>query len=214
MQFTDNSNRTAALNLVRRGLSREFWQQVLEHELEDDATIFARMPLGPYGICVTSKYPVEVIVFVEGTQRLRKTLPCGVNVLDKDDSGKPFVFGPAAIVLEEPAEGDGDIPLAAAEAEPATNEAEGIQPGIPYGRGCVFIVARFHDDMSVIYRPPQQEFRCVYQMNEPKDHAKLLAGHLRRLLPPQEALDDPITGETSKVSRPNIMCTVTGAHNH
>jgi hypothetical protein len=202
MQFTDNSNRTAALNLVRRGLSREFWQQVLEHELEDDATIFARMPLGPYGICVTSRYPVEVIVFVEGMQRLRKTLPCGVNVLDKDDSGKPFVFGPAAIALAETAEGDGDIPL------------KEIQPGIPYGRGCVFIVARFHDDISVIYHPPQQEFRCLYQMNEPSDHARALAGHLRRLLPPLEAKDDPITGETSNVNRPNITCTVTGAHNH
>jgi len=225
MKITDNLGRSVDVALVAKpALNAKFsgdleWTRPFFHEIKNSNKLFVRMPVGQYALRVMSKHKTEILMHVDGKLALRTEVSTGIQYVDKDASGKFFIFAKPGddkpVILASDHELKQAPDTEQSQVALFTEDEDYTQaPMLPIADpGSVFLVLRFVDEPGPGLKPPAQEFEVVFQMNTPSDHDNLVAEkHLLTMVKPTPMInnEDELSFEPPQGHIPTFTCTCTG----
>ena len=222
MKITDKLGRSLSVDVVVKAPLFDMWMEPLGYNLTDSATHFLRVPEGQFALRIMSKLGCDLLVHLNGKLLLSAAVPKGIQYLECDQEGNPFLFGHQDVREDGSLNGnasfaDGITVFASDGAKGDGVEGQATIPQAPLvapvGAGVVFVVARFADDP--IYganQPPRQEITAAFQLQSPEDHDKNFAGSLSKVVQPALPDEPDAVIKTTSSNRPKFVCTCTGCN--
>jgi len=218
MTITDTVGRSMLVDLMYKDGSR--WLLAPEHKLKGCGTRFVEVPYSQFAIKIESLIGADVIVFENGRELIKTSVPARTQYITADANGLAFTFRPegdttpGAKVLDSVVHKQ--LVDEHASAEVTVEDAGALpnpQPKAPEGHGLVYVVVRFAKQDTPYGQPPQEEFEIAFQLQDATTADAHLAAHMHMLAQPPAAPNpadlfsrDPAPKEVM-ANRPKTYCT-------
>ena len=214
MKITDTLGRTLDVDIVVKATMSDCWMEPLGYKLDNQGTMFLRVPNGPFALRVISQLGADILVHLDGKQMLATSVAKGIQYVEHDLDGKPFYFGAQGAMSDQAlpsvaSQDDTTSDGADFSVEHTTGDAETQTPLLaPSGHGLVFVVARFADDpTNEGYQPPRQEYEITLQLQAPGEHDRNLSGSLSKIVEPPLPPDPDDIIKMTPSNHPTFVCS-------